>query len=151
MIEFMKSHPEYFPELIAYSLSDNEKYAWRASWLLWSCIEPNDKRLRKYVNKIVECLPTKKDNQQRELLILLQKMDIESSLDAQLIDICIRIWKKKQKSASLRYNAFKLLIQIARNYPELSKEIQLLTEPHYIAELSATAQKAVLKLTKELQ
>lgn len=151
MIKFMKSHPECFNELINLSVSDSQKYSWRASWLLWSCIEPNDNRLNKYLNKIVDVLPIKKDNQQRELLIVLQKMEIDSSLEGKIIDACINIWEKKGKNVSLRYNALKLLIKISQKYPELSREIRLLTEPQYVDELSDTAKKSIYRLTNELR
>lgn len=150
MIKFMISHPECFNELINLSVSDSQKYSWRASWLLWSCIEPNDNRLHKYLHKIVDVLPFKKDNQQRELLIVLQKMEIDSSLEGKIIDACINIWEKKGKNVSLRYNALKLLIKISKKYPELSKEISLLTEPQYVEELSDTAKKSIYRLTNEL-
>jgi hypothetical protein len=96
MIEFIKLHPECFDELIKLSLSDNQKYSWRASWLLWSCMEPNDKRIRSYLRKIVDVLPTKKDSQQRELLIVLQKMKTDASLEGKIIDTCINIWMNKK-------------------------------------------------------
>ena len=77
-------------------------------------------------------------------------MEIDSSLEGKIIDIYINIWEKKGKNISLIYNALKLLIKISQKYPELSREIRLLTEPQYVDELSDTSKKSIYRLTNEL-
>lgn len=149
MISYLKSHPEDFEEVIKLSISDKQPYSWRASWLLWSCMDKNDKRVRKYLKIIIDAIPTKKENQQRELLMILLRMELNENFEGQLFDICLNIWGKVEKNPSLRYNAFKLLVRISKNHPDLSKEIKSLTEVHYIEMLSDSVKKSIFKLSND--
>ena len=74
MIAYINSHPEDFDEAIQLAIADKQPYSWRASWLLWSCMNYNDQRIRSYVDQIINTLPTKGDDQKRELLLILQRM-----------------------------------------------------------------------------
>ena len=56
MISFMDTHPEFFEEAIELAIADKQPYSWRAAWLLWSCMEENDKRIRKYIKKIIDSI-----------------------------------------------------------------------------------------------
>jgi hypothetical protein len=150
MISYLKSYPEDFNEAIKLAITNKQPYSWRAAWLLWSCMDKNDKRVRRYLKKIIASILTKKDNQQRELLMILLRMELNDNLKGQLFDICIKIWGKIDKNPSLRYNAFKLLVNISKNHPGLTKEIQSLTESHYIDMLSNSVKKSIFKLNKEL-
>ncbi len=53
MISFMHSHPEVFEEAIQLAISDKQPYSWRAAWLLWSCIEKNDKRIQSILERLL--------------------------------------------------------------------------------------------------
>lgn len=150
MISYLKTHPEYFNEAVKLANSDKQPYSWRAAWLLWSCMDKNDKRITRHINKILDNLPIRKDNMQRELLMILQRMDLKDDHEGRLLDICIKIWETTEKNPSLRYNAFKLLVKISKKHPDLIKEIKTLTEPHYLDSLSESVKKSIHKLTKEL-
>jgi hypothetical protein len=149
MIAYLESHPESFSEAIKLAVADKQPYSWRASWLLWSCMSKNDKRLRKYLKKIIDILPERKDNQQRELLMILQRMELETKYEGQLFDACTRIWEQTGKNPSLRYNAFKVLVSISKNHPGLIREIKSLTKPQYTDGLSASVKKSINKLLKD--
>ncbi len=151
MIAYMKSHPEDFEEAIKLAISDKQPYSWRAAWLLWSCMEKNDQRIHKYVEKIIDTIPTKCDEQVRELLIILQRMELTDYSEGKLFDICINIWEKIGKQASIRYNAFKLMIKIIKDHPDLSKEITFLTESHYTDSLSDNVKKSISKMIVGLE
>lgn len=146
LVSYMKSHPEDFDELIKLSIADKQPYSWKASWLLWSCMDKNDRRIHRYVEKIIDTLPTKRDDQLRELLIILQRMELNDVNEGKLFDICINIWEKIGKQPSVRYNAFKLVIKIVKKHPDLSKEINFMTEPHYMDSLSDTVKKSIFKM-----
>ena len=151
MIAYMESHPGDFTEIIKLAIADKQPYSWRASWLLWSCMDKNDKRLRSNIKKIIDILPKRKDNQQRELLMILQRMELNDEYEGQLFDTCTKIWEQTGKNASLRYNAFKTLVAIAKKHPDLSREIKTLTESYYTDTLSDSVKKSISKLTRDLE
>jgi hypothetical protein len=146
MISHMKSHPEDFEEAIILAISDKQPYSWRAAWLLWSCMDKKDQRINRYVEKIIDALQTKPDDQVRELLIILQRMELSDEIEGKLFDICVNIWEKLGKQPSVRYNAFKLMVKIIKKHPDLSKEILFLTESHYTDSLSDTVKKSISKM-----
>jgi hypothetical protein len=114
MILYLASHPETFEEAIHLAVTDKQSYSWRAAWLLWSCLEENDGRIKKHIPRIISCLKDKGDGHQRELLKILFIMDIDEEFEGILFDHCIRIWEKINKKPSVRYNAFKLIVKISR-------------------------------------
>jgi len=146
MIAYMKHHPDDFDELIKLALADKHPFSWRAAWLLWSLTEEDDKRIQRYAADIVDSLPNRNDNQQRELLLVLQRLNLADEWEGKLFGICIAIWEKTGKQPSVRFNAFKLIIKIVKRHPELSKEIDFLTEPQYMVSLSDTVGRSVHRM-----
>ena len=150
MISFLKAHPEYFNEAIELAISDNQPYSWRSAWLLWSCMNENDQRIHKYIQKIVKAVKTKNDGHKRELLKILYQMKLKSGHESILFDICLSIWQQIEKSPSVRFNALKFIIKIAKNHPELANEIDYLLQEHYLETLSPGVKKSISKMMKEL-
>lgn len=147
MISYIAAHPGKFEELIVLALSDKQPCSWRAAWLLWSCMEENDLRVQNHIPQLIDSIPSKHDNQQRELFIILQKMELNEAYEGILFNICASTWEKINKKPSVRFNAFKLIIKIAKRYPELLKEIEYLTQDQYLDSLSSGARKSILKMT----
>lgn len=65
MILYLSAHPESFGEAIHLAITDKQPYSWRAAWLLWSCMEKNDRRIQEYVKTIIDTIADKNDEQQR--------------------------------------------------------------------------------------
>jgi hypothetical protein len=148
MISYLSTHPEDFEEAIKLAIADKQPYSWRAAWLLWSCMEKNDRRIQRYVKNIIETISDKNDGQQRELLIILQQMEINEELEGLLFNHCVKVWEKINKKPSVRLNAFKMIVKIAQKYPDLSHEIIFLTQDQYIDSLSSTVKKSVSEMIK---
>jgi hypothetical protein len=53
IIKFIDDHPEEYEEVIRLAVSDKQPYAWRAAWLLCSCMEDNDRRIQPYIIKLI--------------------------------------------------------------------------------------------------
>lgn len=145
MISFMNSHPEYFDEAIELALSDKQPFSWRAAFVLWSVIEENDKRIKKYINQIVKAIKDKNDGHQRELLKILLMMDLDEKYEGFLFDLCMNIWEQIGKAPAVRVNALKMIIKIASKHPELKKEISFLAQDHYLESLSPGARHSAKK------
>jgi len=150
MISFLKSHPEHFDEAIKLAISDNQPYSWRSAWLLWSCMEENDKRIQKHIKSIVESIKTKKDGHQRELLKILYRMEIKEKYEGVLFDICITIWEGIGKNPSVRITALKFTLKMANKHPELLEEIVLLTQDHYLESLSPGVKRSIERMMKDV-
>ena len=150
MISFMDAHPEFFEEAIELAIANKQPYSWRAAWLLWSCMEENDHRIQKYIKKIVDSLNTKDDGHQRELLKIFLQMELKEEYEGILFNICMDIWEQINKKPSVRINALKFIIKIAKKHPELSQEITFLTQDHYLESLSPGVKHSVSRMMKEL-
>jgi hypothetical protein len=149
MIAYMATHPEKYDEAIQLAISEKQPYSWRAAWLLWSCMEKNDQRIQKYVKDIISSLPSKNDDHQRELIKILEQMEIAEEYESFLFDFCITNWKTIDKSPSVRFNAFKMMVKIVKRHPDLANEIEFLTENKYMETLSSSAQKSIYKMLEK--
>ena len=151
MISFMDAHPEVFKEAIELAISNKQPYSWRAAWLLWSCMDENDLRIRGYIQNIIDSLPEKKDGHQRELLKILLVMDLDEEQEGFLFDVCITIWEQINKKPSVRFTAFKFIIKIAKKHPDLFYEIAFLTQSQYLDSVSPGLKESIFRMTKEFK
>ncbi|MCW8848679.1 MAG: hypothetical protein OQJ81_01770 [Melioribacteraceae bacterium] len=150
MISFLNAHPEVYDEAVQLAISDKQPYAWRSAWLLWSCIEKNDKRIRKHIKEIVKAVATKNDGHQRELIKILHQMELSEKHESILFNICINIWEQIGKTPSVRITALRFILKMAEKHPELLNEIVWLVEDHYLESLSPGVKRSVQKLISNL-
>ncbi len=149
MISYMAIHPEAFEEAIQLAISDKQPYSCRAAWLLWSIMEVNDPRIKGYIKDMTGTLANRNDDQQRELLKILQQLEINEEYEGILFNLCATVWEKIKKKPSVRFTAFKMMVKIAKNHPDLSREITFLTQDQYMDSLSTSAKKSIFKKIKE--
>lgn len=150
MIAFLKSNPEYFNEALDLAISDDQPFAWRSAFLLGSCMKDNDIRVKKYLRSIITCLPLKSDGHQRDLLRVLYRMKLTDKNEGLVFDACIRLWEQIGKAPSVRVMAFKFIIKIAKQHPELLNEISVLMQDHYLESLSPGIKCSVRKMIDEI-
>jgi hypothetical protein len=113
-------------------------------------MQDNDQRLHGHINQLIDAIPSKNDEQQRELFIILQKMELSEESEGIVFNICVSVWEKIHKKPSVRFNAFKLITKIAKRYPELSNEIEYLIQEQYLDSLSSGARKSILQMSNSL-
>lgn len=135
-IAFMKNNPEHFDEAIELAIGDKDKLCWRAAWLIQNCMEKNDQRIQKHINKILDILPSKADGHKRELIKILLQMELDEDQEGTLFNICMNLWEQLDKVPSVRYIAFKFIAKTLKKYPELSEEISFITQDHFLETLS---------------
>lgn len=150
LVNFLKSHPEYFDEAIGLAVSNKQPYSWRSAFLLFDCMEENDFRVQKHLKKIVNSIDNKKDGHQRELLKILLKMKINKKYEGKIFNICMNLWEHIDKAPSVRITALKFIIKIAKKHKELSDEILFITQDHYLQTLSPGIKCSVEKLLLEI-
>lgn len=149
MLAHLEANPDAFIELIGLMLSNGPE-GWRAVWLVNSCMEKNDKRIKSSTTKLIAALPRKADGHQRELLKVLTRMELSDKQEGRLFDACMGIWEEVGKSPSVRITAFKILVGIAKKYPEVKPELKLLADDHYTEPLSPGIKASFVKMMKGL-
>lgn len=151
MLLYVNHHTNSFKEAVKLSLIHKPPYSWRAAWLLWGCMKKNDPRIQKHVKSFIRVLPNIKDNQKREVLKILEKMNIPEKLEGLLYKQCTTIWVEVNHQPSVRFYALKFLIKTAQKYPELSAEVALLTQNQYTETLTAGIYKSVRKMLLKME
>ena len=76
------------------TIADKQPYSWRV--YVW---EKNDKRIRKYIKDMINVLPERNDGHQRELLKILERMEIKEEYEGLLFDHCVTVWKRIDRNA----------------------------------------------------
>jgi len=150
MISYLTAHPEDFKEAVKLAVSDKQPYSWRAAWLLWSFIGENDLRIQGHIKTIIDNISTKEDGHQRELLKILLKMKLNEEQEGYLYSLCVSVWEKINKKPSVRYTAFRFIIEIAKKHSDLSHEITYLAHDQYLDTLSPAVKKSILKMLREI-
>jgi len=148
MIAYMETHPAAYEEAVQLAISDKQPFAWRAAWLLWSCLEENDRRVQKHVKEIVKSVKSKNDGHQRELLKILLLMVIYKKYEGILFNLCLYVWVEINKSPSVRITAFKFILKLVKKHPELSNEITFLLQERYLETFSPGVKKSISKMMK---
>lgn len=152
----VRSYFEMWPSdfNVALELMVNPDYdkAWRAAGVVRLCMKKNDDRLGGFVSRINSVLPVIRNNGHlRELLCVLDKMKIEEKEEGVLFDHCFRLWSNRGNVVSVRYNALKLMIKIARRHPELTDEIKSVTGSDYVYGLSDVVKKSIGRQLKKIE
>ena len=147
----LNSDPSEFNEALEIALGNYQPQSWRAAWILNHSTTKNDERLQASLAQFIANLSAKGDGHQREILKILQKMDIPEDLEGTLFDKSVTIWEDIAKSPSVRMVAFKVLVKIAAHYPEMKNEISFLVQDHYLSSLSPGIRNSMLREVKKLE
>ena len=149
-ISVINSSNNRYNEAIKLALSDEKPQAWRCAWILNHCSKKRDARLQPYLVDFMDVVMKKEEGHQREILKLILKMDVDDDNEGKLFDLCMTIWETIDKTPSVRITAFKILVNIAKKYPELAAELKFLTDSDYTDTLSHGIKHSFNKLVKEL-
>lgn len=149
LIDQINRKKELFDAFLSFSLLENEPMAWRAAWVLRSCLVKNDPRIISNALNITKAIKGKEDGHQRELIKNLELIELNESFEGYLFDECMNIWETLTKIPSTRITAFKAMHRISKKYPELKQDLKLLTEVQYTENLTPGIAATLRKLLKE--
>ena len=141
---------EQFDYLMTTILSCEQPQAWRAGWMVNHNTKRNDPRLQPFLHNLIKALGTDDQSHQRELLRLIEKMELDEELEGEVFDKCVSIWEGLGRKPSVRMMAFRIIFSIAKKYPELKQEIEVLVTDHYTDSLTPGVLRVVRKLFREL-
>ena len=146
--EYYTSHPGILPVLIDYALEKGE-YSWRAAYMIAINVKKENPLIARNANRIIDALEGKKQGHQRELLKILLLTELNEEQSLRLYDYCMQVWNETSHTPSLREKAFRHIISFYRKYPELSGDLDWITQEQYLTPLSPGIRKVVERLKRK--
>lgn len=132
IVKYVGASPSRFKELVKVFLAGPYRVTQRAGWPLSICVEkypdlatPHLSILLKHLNK-----PGIHDSVKRNTLRILQFIEIPKRLHGKVADICFTYLTDKQEPIAIHVFAMSALEPIARENPELKRELQIIIEDH---------------------
>ncbi len=137
MIRYVNKHFELFELLLEASLNLEYSNAWRSTLLVGHLMKKDDVLVKPLVDDYINILlELHHDGHQRQVLIVLDKMQLNEEQEGRLFDKCMTLWEDVKKIPSTRTRAFWMLLKIAEPYPEIQQEIKHFTTEYYLETLS---------------
>lgn len=133
---YVHAHPDCVNEALQLISGGESPVSWRAAWLIELHMKQNDSRIQPHIEELIRILPSRAESEQREIMKILYKMDVDENIEGLLFDHCASIWLTLNKQTSVRVNALKLICKIAMRQPEMMDELKVLTQSHYLEKMS---------------
>jgi hypothetical protein len=146
MVVLLNNDPDSFSQTVHLALENLPLVSWRAAWVLYHAMEENDARLHPFLPELISAIYGKSDGHQRELLRIIEKLNIPEEHEGPLFDLCMTIWEQVGKIPSVRLFAFRIILRIAKKYPEMKSEITFITQQQYTETLSPGIRRSVERM-----
>ena len=150
MVAFLERHPEHFQEALDLAAVDRPRYSWRAAWLMGNCMEDDDSRGRKSVDRLIAAMAGKPDGHWRELMKIVIRMPLDDEQEGRLFEMALQQWQDPDKQSSVRWMAFQFMTKMVGKYPELAAELKLVLRSNLIDPLSPGIRRLVVREAKKI-
>lgn len=119
-----------FKVLVEVFLGGPYRISQRSSWPLTICVERHPHLIKPYLSKLLEFLnkPNIHDGVKRNLLRLLQFIDIPKRHHSTLINLCFDYLQDKNEPVAIKVFAMSTLATLTSDYPDLQRELRIILE-----------------------
>lgn len=148
LLQFLKNTPDAFIPLLELGVT-NKKIAWKAAWLVGHVATDFDPRIVPFIEPMLTKIGSFPQGQQRQILLLLLKMQLNDAQEGRLFDTCLQIWENIKLIPSTRITAMKFILKTVKKYPELKPEVSLWTQEMYMDSLSPGIKNSLLKQVRK--
>lgn len=150
LVEEVKRNPILFEHMTYLAMKNISKLSWRSAWMIYHTMYDNDVRLQHKIPDLIEAIANKGEGHQRELLKIIERMNLNDESEGRLFNICAGIWENPGKQSSLRHRSVKIMFGFTKKYMELQNEFNLYLQDHYFEGLSPGIKSSIKKLKKKL-
>ncbi len=132
IVRYIGRSPKRYKSLVDVFLKGPYRVTQRAAGPLNSCTESHPELLKPHLRAIVKSLGAQgqSDSIKRNVLRMLQFVDIPVSFQGELADICFRLLSDKRQAVAIRVFAMTVLSNIAVQQPGLIRELEAIIQEH---------------------
>ena len=130
IVKYVSNDPKKFAELVNVFLAGPYRVTQRISWPLSCCIEQNTTLIHPHLAKILKYVqrPDVHDAVKRNVVRLLQFIDIPRKNQGVAADICFKFFNDSKEPIAVRVFSMTVLANLAKEIPELKNELIPLIE-----------------------
>ncbi len=148
--DFIGTDASQFKILLDIFIGEDYRMVQRSSWIVSTIAEAHPNFVRPYLPVLVKQLhQPKHEAVKRNILRLLQFVDIPPALHEDLINICFDTLANTKEPIAIRVFAMTVLEKITRELPELQNELSIILEdqmPYGSAGFRSRAKKILQKI-----
>jgi hypothetical protein len=132
IVKYVGSNPTRFKDLVNVFLTGPYRVTQRAGWPLSICVENHPELATPHLSTLLKHLskPGIHDSVKRNTLRLLQFIDIPKKLHGKVADLCFKYLTDKQEPIAIHVFSMSAIQSIAKDNPELKRELQMIIEDH---------------------
>ncbi|HLW21081.1 MAG TPA: hypothetical protein VKX33_12185 [Cyclobacteriaceae bacterium] len=130
IVSYVQDDADRFAELFDLFKNGERRIAQRAAWSVSYCAEKFPELIYPYCDELVDYLrmPAIHDSIKRNILRILQDLNIPVALEESLLELCFAILMDKKEAVAIRVFAMQVLANLAKKYPEIKNELNVLIE-----------------------
>jgi hypothetical protein len=144
IVQWVGASQKRFNELFTLFLHGEYRVNQRASWPVSYCIEAHPFLIKNNLDKLLQNLQRSNlhDAVKRNTIRLLQWVDIPEQFQGQVMDICFGYLASPTAAVAIKAFSLTVLGNLAKDYPEILPEINLLIEEQLATQTPAFKSRA---------
>lgn len=130
IVSYVNNDPAKFARLFSFVTHDNAKINQRAAWSVSSCAEKFPHLVFPYINIMVRLLEREgiHNGIKRNMLRILQLIEIPRELEGKLMNICFRNLTDKREAVAIRVFSMQVLANLSQLYQDIRPELKIIIE-----------------------
>lgn len=122
---YIGSDKAKFRELMGYFMGDDYRLTQRAACVMNEVLLVYPEMIKPYIKKAVLLLDQPvHDAVKRNLLRIMQVIDIPESLQGKTVESCFRLMRSSSEPLAVKVFSMTVVLQIAKKHPELKEELK---------------------------
>lgn len=130
IVDFVGVDPIRFEQLISVFLSGPYRVTQRAAWPVSRCVERHPQLIKPHLGVVLKFLrkPDIHDAVKRNIIRLLQFVDIPEKYQGRVLDICFDFLQDKKEPVAIQVFSMTVIFNITGDKPEIRKELITIIE-----------------------
>jgi len=139
IVKWVGKDPMRFKQLMQLFLHGKYRVTQRSAWMISLCAEKHPALIKPYLKKMLQKTqePGVHDAVKRNVVRILQDIEIPPSLTGLAADICFNFLADRKEAIAVRVFSMSVLFHITRKEPDLKNELRLLIEENLHEEKAA--------------
>ncbi|MFT3823283.1 MAG: hypothetical protein QM731_05150 [Chitinophagaceae bacterium] len=139
IVKYIGNDKERFAELMKLFFAGEYRVTQRAAWPMSYCVRNHPELVKPYFKKLIDLLqkPGVHNGVVRNILRLLQDVEIPKTYHGKLMSICFALVEKVDEPAANKAFSLTILDNFSKLYPDIRQELQLIIRERWDYETAA--------------